>query len=73
MDRPLVEDIVQNAGGAALLVFSLAAAVSVLRSPIHQAGAKILWIVFVLSIPLAGAVLWFFLGRAMPQERDAER
>ena len=69
MDRQLIQGFIENGGGVALLVLSLAAAVSVLRSPAHTPVAKVLWIAFALCIPVAGAVVWFFVGRETPEER----
>ncbi|MEU0877133.1 PLD nuclease N-terminal domain-containing protein [Lentzea sp. NPDC005914] len=47
---------------AALLIFWIAALVSVLGAPIG-CGAKILWLLVVFALPFLGSVLWFVAGR----------
>lgn len=49
-------------GAVALLVFWIAALVSVLGAPIG-CGAKILWLLVVFALPFLGSVLWFVAGR----------
>ena len=70
MDRQLIQAIIENGGGAAVLVLALAAVVSVLRSSAHTPLAKALWIAFAVFVPIAGAVVWFFIGRETPEERE---
>jgi hypothetical protein len=49
-------------GAAALLVFWVAALISVLGAPIG-CGAKILWLLVVFALPFLGSMLWFVAGR----------
>lgn len=51
-------------GALALLVFWIAALISVLAAPIG-CGAKILWLLVVFSLPFVGSLLWFVVGRRM--------
>lgn len=62
---------VETVLGLAIVVLSLSAVVSVVRSQIHRLRAKILWGAFVLCVPIAGAVLWFFNGREIPAQTKA--
>lgn len=49
-------------GAVALLIFWIAALISVLGAPIG-CGAKILWLLVVFALPFLGSVLWFVAGR----------
>ncbi|MGI5507324.1 PLD nuclease N-terminal domain-containing protein [Lentzea sp. CA-135723] len=49
-------------GSLALLVFWIAALVSVLAAPVG-CGAKILWLLVVFALPFVGSLLWFVVGR----------
>lgn len=69
MDRQHAVNAIEVGGGAFLMVLTVVAIISAVKSRIHGPGAKALWVALVLVIPLAGAVLWFFIGRETPQER----
>lgn len=69
MDRELSQAIIENGVGAALLVLALTAAVSVLRSPAHTLPVKVLWLLFVLGVPVAGPAVWFLVGRENAHQR----
>ncbi|WP_394618190.1 PLD nuclease N-terminal domain-containing protein [Lentzea sp. JNUCC 0626] len=56
--------VVVALGALALLVFWIAALISVLAAPIG-CGAKILWLLVVFSLPFVGSLLWFVVGRRM--------
>lgn len=71
MDRQFAENFFESGVGAAILVFSLLAVTSIIQSRIHGTGMKILWSLFALIVPVAGASLWFFAGRETPNERHA--
>lgn len=73
MDRQFIQGFLEYGLGAAFVVLSLVAAVSVVSSRIHQPMAKVLWVAFVLIVPVAGAVLWFFIGREGAEERQRPR
>lgn len=47
--------------GFILLILVIWAIVSIVRSPAGT-GAKVLWILLVLILPLIGVIIWFFLG-----------
>ena len=49
--------------GVALLVFFLAALVSIARSPRLSSGAKVVWGVGCLILQFFGPLLWFLWGR----------
>jgi hypothetical protein len=50
------------AGGLFLVVFFLAALVSMLGADIG-CGGKFLWFLVILCLPLLGSLLWFVAGR----------
>jgi hypothetical protein len=54
------------AGGLFLVVFFLAALLSILGADIG-CGGKILWFFVILCLPFLGSLLWFVAGR--PRER----
>lgn len=47
--------------GLLVLVADIYAIVKTIQSP-AETGAKVLWIVVILVLPLIGVILWFFLG-----------
>lgn len=52
---------VAGLGGFILLVLSIWAIVSIIGSS-ASTGAKVLWCLFVLILPLLGVIIWFFAG-----------
>lgn len=44
-------------------VLFIAALVSIARNRIHTSGGTIVWALIVLSVPVLGSILWFFVGR----------
>ena len=48
-------------GGLLLLILDLWALVSILNSP-RDTGAKVLWVLLVLLLPLLGFLLWLLAG-----------
>lgn len=62
-------EVLEAALGLGLLVLTLTAIQSVLHSKIHRLRGKLLWVVVVLCVPVAGAVLWFFNGHETTTER----
>lgn len=68
--RLMDTEALEAALGLGLLVLTLAAIWSVSCSKVHRLGGKFLWAVVVLCVPVAGAVLWFFIGHETPTERD---
>ncbi|MBO0596474.1 PLDc_N domain-containing protein [Nesterenkonia sp. E16_7] len=69
VDRNSIGSAIEYGGGALLLVLSLVAVISVVRSPVHSVKAKMLWAVFAVVIPLAGPVVWFFVGRETAEQK----
>ncbi len=49
--------------GALIVVIDLLALVSIWRSTLHSAKAKVVWTVIVAFLPVIGALAWFPLGR----------
>ena len=50
-------------GGVLLLIFFLAALISIVRSPRLSSGAKVVWAVGCLILQFFGPLLWFLWGR----------
>ena len=48
----------------------VAATVSLLRSPALDPVLRLLWLLVILAFPVAGAGLWFALGRRAPRPQD---
>ncbi len=48
-----------------LLVFCIAMAIDCLKNSKWQGSAKILWLLFIFLVPWIGALVYFFLGRAL--------
>jgi hypothetical protein len=44
-------------------VLFIAALISIARNRIHTTGGTIVWALIVLSVPVLGSILWFFVGR----------
>lgn len=44
-------------------VLFIAALVSIARNRIRTSGGTIVWALIVLSVPVLGSILWFFVGR----------
>jgi uncharacterized RDD family membrane protein YckC len=59
--------VVMVAVGLFLVVFFLAALVSILGADIG-CGGKILWFVVVLCLPFLGSLLWFVAGKPRPRQ-----
>ncbi|GAA2692206.1 MULTISPECIES: PLDc N-terminal domain-containing protein [Actinosynnema] len=57
---------------AALVVFFLAALVSILGSP-QGFLLKLVWIAIVLCLPFLGCLLWFAIGRGFARREAADR
>ena len=49
--------------GVLVVVVDLLALVSIWRSTLHSARAKIVWTLIVAVLPILGALAWFPLGR----------
>lgn len=47
--------------GLAILILNVYAIVKIVQSG-AETGAKVLWIVLILLLPVLGLLLWFFLG-----------
>lgn len=56
--------------GAVVVVLMVAATVSLLRSPALDPVLRLLWLLVILAFPVAGAGLWFVLGRRTPRPQD---
>ncbi|HTI27067.1 MAG TPA: PLD nuclease N-terminal domain-containing protein [Kutzneria sp.] len=59
--------VVMVAVGLFLVVFFLAALVSILGADIG-CGGKILWFFVVLCLPFLGSLLWFVAGKPRPRQ-----
>jgi len=59
--------VVMVAVGLFLVVFFLAALVSILGADIG-CGGKILWFLVVLCLPFLGSLLWFVAGKPRPRQ-----
>jgi len=59
--------VVLVAVGLFLVVFFLAALVSILGADIG-CGGKILWFLVILCLPFLGSLLWFVAGRPRPRQ-----
>ena len=47
--------------GLLILIGSVWAIINIVQSP-SSTGAKVLWVVFVLLLPLLGLIVWLFAG-----------
>lgn len=56
--------------GAVVVVLMVAASLSLLRSPAQDPVLRLLWLLVILAFPVAGAGLWFALGRRAPRPQD---
>jgi hypothetical protein len=59
--------VVMVAVGLFLVVFFLAALVSILGADVG-CGGKILWFLVILCLPFLGSLLWFVAGRPRPRQ-----
>lgn len=57
--------------GAVVVVLMVAASVSLLRTPGQDPVLRLFWLLVILAFPVAGAGLWFALGRRAPRAHDA--
>lgn len=57
--------------GAVVVALMAAASVSLLRTTGQDPVLRLLWLLVILAFPVAGAALWFALGRRAPRLRDA--
>ena len=53
--------MLQTIGGLILFGLGIWAIVSILNSNV-ETGAKVLWILLVLVLPLIGFIIWYFAG-----------
>ncbi|MFI7483575.1 PLD nuclease N-terminal domain-containing protein [Kocuria sp. M1R5S2] len=60
-----------TAAGAVVVALMVAASVSLLRTPDQDPVLRLFWLLVILAFPVAGAGLWFVLGRRTPRPRDA--
>ncbi|MEX5303411.1 PLDc N-terminal domain-containing protein [Kocuria sabuli] len=60
-----------TAAGAVVVVLMVAASASLLRTPAQDPVLRLLWLLVILAFPVAGAGLWFVLGRRAPGAHDA--
>jgi hypothetical protein len=51
----------QGIVGLLILVAEIWAIINVISSR-ESGGAKVLWIIFILLVPLIGVIVWFFVG-----------
>lgn len=49
--------------GLAVVVFAVAAIVSIVNSRGYTAGIKALWVLAVIAFPVVGSLVWFIIGR----------
>lgn len=56
--------------GAVVVALMPAASLSLLRSPAQDPVLRLLWLLVILAFPVAGAGLWFALGRRAPHPQD---
>ncbi|MFE7631607.1 PLDc N-terminal domain-containing protein [Kocuria sp. NPDC057446] len=56
--------------GAVVVVLMVGASVSLLRGPAQDPVLRLLWLLVILAFPVAGAGLWFALGRRAPHPQD---
>ena len=54
--------------GLLILIADVWAIINVLQSP-ASVGKKVLWIVFILLLPVLGLIIWFFMG---PRASDSD-
>ena len=59
--------VVLAAVGLFLVVFFLAALVSILGADVG-CGGKILWFLVILCVPFLGSLLWFVAGKPRPRQ-----
>ncbi len=57
--------------GAVVVVLMVAAAASLLRTPGQDPVLRLFWLLVILAFPVAGAGLWFVLGRRAGSAPDA--
>jgi len=72
--NPLVPQAGENAvtaAGAVVVALMASATVSLLRTPGQDQVLRLLWLLVILAFPVAGAALWFALGRRAPHPRDS--
>ena len=60
-----------TAAGAVVVALMATASVSLLRTTGQDPVLRLLWLLVILAFPVAGAALWFALGRRAPRMRDA--
>lgn len=60
-----------TAAGAVVVALMVAASASLLRTPAQDPVLRLLWLLVILAFPVAGAGLWFALGRRAPRAHDA--
>ncbi len=60
-----------TAAGAVVVGLMAAAVLSLLRTPGQDPVLRLLWLLVILAFPVAGAALWFALGRRAPRPRDS--
>lgn len=59
-----------TAAGAVVVALMLAASLSLLRTPDQDPVLRLFWLLVILAFPIAGAGLWFALGRRAPRAQD---
>lgn len=57
--------------GAVVVVLMVAAVTSLLRTPGQDPVLRLFWLLVILAFPVAGAGLWFVLGRRAGSAPDA--
>ncbi len=53
--------------GILILVADIWAILQTIRSPGASSGAKVLWLLLILILPLIGLIIWFFAGPRAPK------
>lgn len=53
--------------GIIILIADIWAIIQTIKAPGTSTGAKVLWILLILILPLIGLIIWFFAGPRGPK------
>lgn len=53
--------------GIIILIADIWAIIQTIKAPRTSPGAKVLWILLILILPLIGLIIWFFAGPRGPK------
>ena len=53
--------------GVVILIADIWAIIQIVKAPGASAGAKVLWVLLILILPIIGLIIWFFAGPRAPK------